>query len=108
MTLKYRWLIAGICSAALVIGFLVTFVSTPIYRATTVIQIDRWRRGWSSSTISPTDQQVGFADRFFQTQYDLLKSRSLAERVAANLDLGATPDFLHPTRRPRRCRRSSA
>ena len=34
--------------------------------------------------------------RFYQTQYDLLKSRSLAERVAKDLDLGAAPDFLNP------------
>jgi len=41
LSLKYRWLIAGICTVAVVIGFFLTFTSTPIYRATTVIQIDR-------------------------------------------------------------------
>jgi uncharacterized protein involved in exopolysaccharide biosynthesis len=34
--------------------------------------------------------------RFYQTQFDLLRSRSLAERVATDLDLAATSDFLHP------------
>ena len=34
--------------------------------------------------------------RFYQTQYDLLRSRSLAERVVTDLNLAAASDFLHP------------
>ena len=98
LSLKYRWLIAAICSAAIAIGFLVTFMSTPVYRATTVIQIDRMAPRVVKLDHSDSDARyIGGPDRFFETQYDLLKSRSLAERVAANLDLGAKPDFLSPS-----------
>ena len=38
----------------------------------------------------------GGDQRFYQTQFDLLKSRSLAERVAADLDLATAKDFLNP------------
>ena len=41
LALKYRWLILTFCTVALAIGFFVTFTSTPIYRATVSIQIDR-------------------------------------------------------------------
>src|SRR5215212_3415215 len=40
LALKHRWLILACCAGGLVIGFLVTFMSTPIYRATATIQID--------------------------------------------------------------------
>ena len=41
LALKYRWLILSISCVALMIGFIVTFVATPVYRATAVIQINR-------------------------------------------------------------------
>src|SRR5262245_7310847 len=41
LALKYRWLILAICAVALVIGFIQTFTTTPIYQATVTIQIDR-------------------------------------------------------------------
>ena len=40
LALKHRWLVLACCVGGLVIGFLVTFTSTPIYRATATIQID--------------------------------------------------------------------
>src|SRR5262245_1460376 len=40
VALKHRWLILACCISGLVIGFLVTFASTPIYQATATIQID--------------------------------------------------------------------
>ncbi len=94
LALKYRWLILAFCGVALVIGFIITFTSTPIYEATVTIQIDR-----EAPKIVKLDTPVSDghdAARFYQTQYDLLKSRSLAERVAADLDLGHASDFLNP------------
>src|SRR4051812_30394613 len=40
LLVKYRIFILTCCGAALLMGFLATFLSTPIYRATTTIQID--------------------------------------------------------------------
>ena len=94
LALKYRWLIIACCTVALAIGFFVTFTSTPIYRATVSIQIDR-----QAPRIVKTDTQPDFgddSDRFYQTQFDLLQSRMLAERVASDLNLGSASDFLDP------------
>jgi capsular exopolysaccharide synthesis family protein len=94
LVLKYRWLILVFCTIALAIGFIVTFTATPIYRATVSIQIDR-----QAPKIVKTDTQPDFgegSDRFYETQYDLLRSRMLAERVASDLNLGSAVDFLDP------------
>ena len=40
LALKHRWLVLACCVGGLVIGFLVTFTSTPIFRATATIQVD--------------------------------------------------------------------
>ena len=93
LALKYRWLIITFGVVALAIGFVTTFTSTPIYRATVIVEIDR-----QAPKIVKTDTEDNFGgdDRFYQTQYDLLRSRMLAERLAADLDLANAADFLNP------------
>src|SRR5262245_56265091 len=95
LVLKYRWLIIAICGLALAIGFIQTFTSTPIYQATATIQIDRQAPKVVKEVVEDRDWG-GDNQRFYKTQYDLLRSRSLAERVAANLDLSGAENFIHP------------
>jgi polysaccharide biosynthesis transport protein len=89
---KYRWLIASMALTSLLLAAVVTFLMTPIYRATASIQIDR-------ETVNVVDvkgvqaEQDPFADDFYQTKYELLSSRSLAERVANSLDLANDQSF---------------
>ena len=96
IALKYKWLILTFCGVGLVTGYIVNFTSTPIYRATATIQIDR--QAPRIVKIEGARDQDSYGDdfRFYQTQYDLLRSRSLAERVASDLNLGAASDFLNP------------
>src|SRR5262249_30113574 len=97
VVLKYRWLILTFCGIALAIGFVIHFTSTPIYQATVTIQIDRQApRVVKVDSLQDQDTWGGDSFRFYQNPYDLLKSRSLAERVASDLDLGAASGFLHP------------
>jgi capsular exopolysaccharide synthesis family protein len=96
LTLKYRWMILGICGSAIAIGLAVTYTSTPMYQGTATIQIDRDVAKVVKVDAPDVTADVGDNIRFYQTQYDLLKSRSLAQRVAADLDLGNAPNFLHP------------
>ena len=94
LALKYRWLILTFCTIALAIGFFVTFTSTPIYRASASVQIDRQAPRIVKTETQPSFEDAG--DRFYETQYDLLKSRMLAERVASDLNLASESDFLDP------------
>lgn len=83
---KYKWLIAGIAAAVLAVTAVSTFMTTPIYRATASIQIERE----ATKIVEKGDvvnEEMGGQD-FYQTQYQLLQSRTLAERVASALSLG--------------------
>jgi uncharacterized protein involved in exopolysaccharide biosynthesis len=96
LVLKYRWLVLASCAVGLAIGFFVTFTSTPIYQATVTIQIDR-QAARVVKVDGAYDPNSGIDNtRFYQTQYDLLRSRPLAERVVTDLDLAAASDFLYP------------
>jgi polysaccharide biosynthesis transport protein len=95
LALKYRWLILACCISGLVIGFLVTFTSTPIYRATATIKVDLDAARVVKLDTADNGQAVD-AFRFYQTQKELLKSRSLAERVAGDLDLRDEANFVNP------------
>lgn len=98
---KYRVWVLSIASATVLIAAALTFFMTPIFRATSSIQIDR-------ETVDVVNlkgvqaEQDPFADDFYQTKYELLASRSLAERVAQALNLSedksfqtATPSIRH-------------
>src|SRR5262249_42277602 len=96
LALKYRWLVVACCTLALAIGFVLTYTQTPIYQAVVIIQIDKQAaRVVKAEDVQDPDSATD-TTRFYATQYDLLRSRSLAERVAADLDLATAADFLHP------------
>lgn len=84
--LKYRWLIAGLVGASLILATVLTFLTTPIYRATSSIQIDREAMNVVNvgGGLQPQDTNN---QEFYQTEYELLASRSLAERVVSTLAL---------------------
>lgn len=95
LAVKYRWLILTFCGVALAIGFWVYLTSTPIYSATATIQIDR-QAPRVVKMDTPQEEDSYESDRFYQTQYDVLRSRLLADRVASDLNLGAASDFIQP------------
>jgi succinoglycan biosynthesis transport protein ExoP len=68
-------------------------VSPKLYRATTILQIDR--RPTSAAAMQQTLQYEDWLDAqyFYPTQYRLLESRGLAERVVRNLRLADDPTF---------------
>jgi len=64
-----------------------TYLMTPIYRASTTLQIDREDiKVLKIEEVSPIDA-TGSNQDYYQTQYELLKSRSLALRVINQLGL---------------------
>lgn len=89
---RWRWVILGIVAACVITGLVITLLMTPQFTATAQIEISREAnqvtnfQGVERDT-SPADQE------FYQTQYGLLKSRSLSERVATQLRLIDDPRF---------------
>ncbi|MBG1233222.1 GumC family protein [Aestuariivirga litoralis] len=93
---KHRRMIAGITGAAVVAAAVITFLMTPIYRATASIQIDREAMNvMKVDGLQLDDAQVGSME-FYQTQYELLGSRSLAGRVVSSMSLLNDPTFTKP------------
>ena len=86
--------IAAIIFGALALAVAITLSSTPRYTAQATIQIneqsDRVLKE-GEDTSAPSD--VYDTDRFLQTQIDILRSRSLALRVAQSLKLTGNPAF---------------
>jgi capsular exopolysaccharide synthesis family protein len=89
---RRKWLVLGVMAAALLLGLVVTLLMTPQYTATSIVDIQREGGNFievddAAPATRPNDEE------FYETQYGLLKSRSLAERVATNLRLFDDPRF---------------
>lgn len=84
---KHRYLVLATAAGVAALALLYTLMATPIYRATAVIQIEREGiKVLNVEGVTPVDNGY-YGDDFLQTQYELLRSRSLAERVAEDLGL---------------------
>jgi len=99
IAIKYRWLIAGCAVAAVIIQAVTALQQTPIYQATASIQIAQ--EAVNVVGVGAVEPNVQDTYNFYETQYALLASRSLAERVVSTLGLvddaafnsGAPPTF---------------
>lgn len=90
--IKRRWTVLGACAIVLLTVLVGTLLMTPIYRASATLQIER-------DTIKVVDVGAmtpleGGGDKdFYQTQYELLKSRTLMQRVVDQLGLAASGEL---------------
>jgi len=89
---KRRWTIIAFFLIVLISTAIMTFTMRPIFRGTTTIQINK-----------ENPQIVDFKEIFavntmdldyYQTQYKVLESRTLAKRVVQSLKLPEHPEFL--------------
>ncbi|MFV0624662.1 GumC family protein [Sphingomonas sp. ac-8] len=92
IALRWRYVILGATVVCGFLGLIVTLLLTPQYTASTTIEISRESdRVTNFQNVNP---ETSIADQeFYQTQYGLLKSRSLSERVAAQLRLADNANF---------------
>jgi succinoglycan biosynthesis transport protein ExoP len=87
-----QWWVIGTAFAVVFLTLVFTLLATPIYRAGSTLQIERdTMKIVEFEGLQPTESPM---DRdFYQTQYELLKSRSLARRVIQDLRLTADKRF---------------
>jgi succinoglycan biosynthesis transport protein ExoP len=89
---RWKWLVLGSIVTAAVIGLIATLLMTPQYTAGTTLDIKR--ENDRIVNVQGVEPETGVADNeFYQTQVGLLKSRSLAERVASDLRLHENAGF---------------
>jgi capsular exopolysaccharide synthesis family protein len=92
IALRWKYVIIGITTACIVLGVIVTLLMTPKYTATATVEIAR--EASQVTSIQGVERETSVADQeFYQTQYGLLESRALAERVATQLRLVDDPEF---------------
>ncbi len=89
---RRRWTILVTLLVALALGAAVTLLTRPLYTAQTTLQIDR--EAEKVVTREEATPQDNLGEEFYQTQYGLLRSRALAERVAQTLGLLNNDDFI--------------
>lgn len=89
---RWRYVIIGLTAACVLLGLIATLMMTPKYTAVATIEISR--EASKVTDLQGVEREASVADQeFYQTQYGLLKSRTLSERVAAQLRLVDDPKF---------------
>ncbi|MFZ1640251.1 MAG: polysaccharide biosynthesis tyrosine autokinase [Candidatus Contendobacter sp.] len=91
VVVKHRWTILIFTLIVVTAVVTATYLMTPIYRASLTLQIDREDiKIMKMGEVEPVEGGWGSQD-YYQTQYELLKSRSLALRVINQLGLADLP-----------------
>jgi capsular exopolysaccharide synthesis family protein len=85
--LKHKWTLLLVIVAACCAAAVRTFLSTPIYRSTVILQIESATPRVVRFEKDPEQERGGNDDVSMRTQQELLRSRSLAERVIDDLRL---------------------
>ena len=91
---KRKWVIVTFTGALIFFTGVFSFLATPKYKSTATLHIDE-----EFSKMLSIDEAFGYQSRvvrdlrFYNTQLRLLKSKSLAERVARKMNLLSRPEF---------------
>lgn len=92
IAMRWRYVILGAAVVCFLIGLIATLMMTPQYTASSTIEISR--EADKVTDLQGVEREAGIADQeFYQTQYGLLKSRELSERVATQLKLTESQNF---------------
>ena len=94
---RRKWVLISSIAVALVLGLLLTLLMTPKYTAASTIEIQR--ESARVVNVQGVEPESSPADmEFYQTQYGLLRSDTLAQRVATELRLYDNPAFFETFR----------
>lgn len=89
---RWKFVIGGTIVGFVLAGLIITLLMTPKFTASTQVEIARESN--KIVNLQGVEQEASDADQeFYQTQYGLLRSQSLAERVVTKLKLSDDPKF---------------
>lgn len=92
--LRRSWIIAAIWAAVLAATAAVTYTTRPVYEASAMIIIEK-ERG-AGAVYANGSMVESKNDDYYQTQYKLLQSNSLMEKVYASLHMENSEEFGQP------------
>lgn len=87
---RRRWTIISLIIISAALSLIVSFVTRPVYKARGTVMIEKEPNILSFEDIFQIET---FRDDYFQTQYKLLQSRSLADRTIERLKLWEKKEF---------------
>lgn len=89
---RRKWTIASVLAASIMAALVLTLLTRPTYTATTQVQVSREQNN-VTDVRGVESENTGRDLEFYQTQYELLEARSLAQRVVRNLRLARNENF---------------
>ncbi len=94
---RHRWTVITFFLASVIVGTAWTFTSQPIFSATATLRIEKEEpKVLKFEDVVKTDAQQDY----YQTQFKVLQSRSIAHRVIGALQLDTHPEFQEESRWP--------
>lgn len=91
---RQRWLVGAVIVLALLAGLLSVLMATPVYQSTAKVSV----KPYGQSVVAGQDTDPGFNAvqiyDYLSTQVEVIKSRSLAAAVVADLKLASRGDLL--------------
>ncbi|MFN3396546.1 MAG: GumC family protein, partial [Thermodesulfovibrionales bacterium] len=89
--IKRKWYVVAFLVSAVITTMAITLMMAPVYKSTVVIKIDKE----DPNILSFKGVEITRpGPDYYTTQYELLKSRTLAEKVIKKLDLHKNKDFV--------------
>ena len=88
---KYKWAILGFSLVITILTTLYVYTITPIFQATATLLIES-----EDANVVSIDEVYGIPtanNEYYETQFQILQSRELAERVIDTLKLAEHPEF---------------
>ncbi len=92
LAVRWRWLIGAIVATCVAAGLVTLMLSPSLYTAQAQIEISREQKN-VTNVQSLDSNEAAYSEEFYDTQYQLLRAGSLAERVARSLKLADSADF---------------
>ncbi|PIR15181.1 MAG: hypothetical protein COV48_15800, partial [Elusimicrobia bacterium CG11_big_fil_rev_8_21_14_0_20_64_6] len=89
MLSRRRWIVVSITAAVFLSAAAYAFLSTPVFRAGTLLNVERANKGIAQQGIGVESDD----DEYFQTQYKLITSDTSLDRAYAALKLANSRDF---------------
>jgi capsular exopolysaccharide synthesis family protein len=90
---KRRWIAIPVFLIVFLVGAVNSYRTTPVYEASTQVLIEKDGPKIGRLETMFQDQEGWYNDEFYQTQYRILQSRSLARRTAELMDLPNHPSI---------------
>jgi capsular exopolysaccharide synthesis family protein len=99
--MRRRWVVYLAVVSLGLAALVGSFLTTPLYRATTTLQIERLNPEiLNFQDVARPDYAWAAYNDFYQTQYKIIASSPVARAAAERLNLSAHPDFAVEERQP--------